>query len=90
MERRDAFDELGETLGALVEQDQAAGQTEPARKRPKYPSETQRLKLSIDVDLEPCVGKVLAALAATPAPPMGVRAGIGFVFTEGFCMTDSP
>jgi len=77
MTKRDPFEELGETLGALVEQNQAAGQDEARqgargeRVRPRYPSEAARRRLTLDVDLEPCVGAVMAALAARPPADYG-------------------
>lgn len=72
MTKRDPFEDVGDTLGALLEQDQAAGQDDRPqgargeRKEPRYPSEAARRRLTVDVDLEPCVGQALNALAARP------------------------
>ena len=95
MEKRAAYETgLDATLADLLEEDEAAGQVEATRKRPRYRSEDQRVKLSLDVDLEPCVGEVIRRLAANPPAVYGegpIRTGdlataalvIGLVAIDG-------
>lgn len=72
MTKRDPFEDLGDTLGALIEQDQTAGREDGPqgargeRKRPRYRSEEARQRITFDVDLEPCLPRVVKALADHP------------------------
>jgi len=77
--KRDPYEGLGDTLSALTQSHATAVQGENPelqgargqRAKPRYRSETTRAKMTIDIDAEPTVKDVLAAMAENPPPAYG-------------------
>lgn len=76
MERRDPYDGLDDTLSTLASDHDVAVGDQPVgargqRKRPRYRSEAERRKLTVDVSLEPSLPTVLHVLAGNPPAAYG-------------------